>query len=55
MKFWINHLIMNHPMMHCLKLWVLKNMAVEYVPRKSNKVDTTQQIIDENEALRKHI
>ncbi|KAA0039472.1 uncharacterized protein E5676_scaffold169G002870 [Cucumis melo var. makuwa] len=24
-------------------------------PRKSNKVDTTQQIIDENEALRKHI
>ncbi|KAA0068061.1 uncharacterized protein E6C27_scaffold238G00090 [Cucumis melo var. makuwa] len=24
-------------------------------PRKSNEVDTTQQIIDENEALRKHI
>jgi len=24
-------------------------------PRKSNKVDTTQQIIDENEALRKRI
>ncbi|TYK09350.1 transposase [Cucumis melo var. makuwa] len=41
----IIHLMMNHPMMHRLKLWVLQNMAVENVVKEKKEIATSVPLI----------